>query len=493
RSPFNTNLSNFGPRLGFSWQVADNLVFNGSAGIYYGPSTQMVGSASLDSDGFASYTTWNATCFNADQNTVLNGSNLCPAAAANSPAPSTTGPYSLSNPFPGGVLPTFTTPPPGLGNNLGTTLNTVLHSQSTPTIYNFNFGWQYEFQHQFVLSAAYVGSRGLYLPFSSADQNVLDLGTIGKYQSALINSTVPNTWAAIQPPTNSNFGSPTVPLFVSLQEFPQFGSGGYGSGNGVIVHGYPGGDSEYSSLQAKLQKRLTSHFAMLAGFTWAKLMTDDGQPPLDFVGSHLGAPQDWKNLKYEHAVSPQDIRRQFTYQASYDLPIGTGRAVNLSGVSNAFLGGWTMNGIFYWSSGIPIASPTVGAAFSYFNQRPDLTCNPGINAPHTTTAWFNPDCFAFPSSQFVPGTAPAYLDSVRTMGANNVDLSVYKSFHIRESKIVRIEVSSYNIANRPQFGMPVVPNLTTTTSLGQQASGFGSIGTTINTPRQFQFAAKFTF
>ncbi|MBV8115566.1 MAG: TonB-dependent receptor, partial [Silvibacterium sp.] len=73
RSPFNTNLSNFGPRLGFSWQVADNLVFNGSAGIYYGPSTQMVGSASLNSDGFASYTSWNATCFNADGNTVLNG------------------------------------------------------------------------------------------------------------------------------------------------------------------------------------------------------------------------------------------------------------------------------------------------------------------------------------------------------------------------------------------------------------------------------------
>ena len=209
-------------------------------------------------------------------------------------------------------MPTFTTPPPGLANNLGTTLNTVLHSQRTPTIYNFNFGWQYEFPHQVVLSAAYVGSRGLFLPFNSADLNTLDLGTIGQYQSALINNSVPNQWAAIQPATNANYGSSTVPLFVALQEFPQFGSGNYGDGNGVIVHGYPGGDSEYSSLQTKLQKRLTSHFAMLASFTWAKLITDDGNPPLGFVGSHLGAPQDWKDLQYEHAVSPQDIRRQFT-------------------------------------------------------------------------------------------------------------------------------------------------------------------------------------
>ncbi|MBV8672028.1 MAG: hypothetical protein JOZ33_01220, partial [Acidobacteriaceae bacterium] len=493
RSPFTTNLGNFGPRLGFTWQVADNLVFNGSAGIYYGPSTQMVASASLDSDGFSSQTTWNATCFTNAGNTTYNGTSLCSGAAAGSPAPSTTGIYSLSNPFPNGVVPTFTTPPPGLANNLGNTLNTVLHSQRTPTIYNFNFGWQYEFPHQIVLSAAYVGSRGLFLPFSSADVNELDLGTIGQYQSALTNNAVPNAWAAIQPPTNANYGSSTVPLWVSLQEFPQFGNGSYGSGNGVVIHGYPGGDSEYSSLQTKLQKRLTSHFSMLAGFTWAKLMTDDGNPPLGFVGSHLGAPQDWKNLQYEHAVSPQDIRRQFTGQASYDLPFGQDRAINLSGVKNVFFGGWTANGIFYWSSGIPVASPTVGAGFSYFNQRPDLTCNPGVNAPHTVAAWFNPDCFTFPASQFVPGTAPAYLDSVRAEGGNDVDLSIYKTFQIRETKAVRIEVSSYNVANRPQFGMPLVPTLTTTQSLGQQASGFGSIGTTINTPRQFQFAARFSF
>jgi hypothetical protein len=41
--------------------------------------------------------------------------------------------------------------------------------------------------------------------------------------------------------------------------------------------------------------------------------------------------------------------------------------------------------------------------------------------------------------------------------------------------------------------MPLVPTLTNTLSLGQQASGFGSVVTTINTPRQFQFAARFTF
>ncbi len=106
--------------------------------------------------------------------------------------------------------------------------------------------------------------------------------------------TVNNIWAPTQPATNSNYGSSTVPLWVSLQEYPQFGDGSYGSGNGILLNGYPGGDSDYSSLQTKVQKRLTHHFTTLSSFTWAKLMTDDGNPPLGFVGSHGGGAQDYE-------------------------------------------------------------------------------------------------------------------------------------------------------------------------------------------------------
>ena len=77
RSPFTTNLKDLGPRLGFAWQPASKLVVRGGAGFYFGPSAEMVGSANLDSDGFATQTFWNATCFNADGNTVFNGSAGC--------------------------------------------------------------------------------------------------------------------------------------------------------------------------------------------------------------------------------------------------------------------------------------------------------------------------------------------------------------------------------------------------------------------------------
>jgi hypothetical protein len=492
RSPFATNFHDFGPRLGFAWQPITHLVLRGGAGFYYGPTTHNVASAGQNSDGFSSQTTWQGTCVTANGNTTFNGSSLCSGAAPGSPAPSFTGPFSLSNPFPDGTTPIFTTAPPGLANNLGTTLNTVLRSQRTPTTYNYNFAVEYELPHQVVVTAGYVGSRGLFLPFSSVDLNQLDLGTIAKYGASLcINNdpgcqTVPNQWA----PLNPNNGGAFVSPWVALEKYPQFGNGSYGSGNGVVVHGYPAGDSSYNSLQTKVQKRLTSHFTTLATFTWGKILTDDGNPPLGFVGTHLGAAQDWRNLRYERSVSPQDVKYQFTGQVSYDLPVGKGQAVNLSGVTDAVLGGWTVNGILYLSTGVPIASPASGVNPAYFTQRSDLTCNPAAGAPHTVNAWFNDNCFSIPASPLVPGTAPAYLDQVRTRGARDLDLSIYKTLFFGETKALRFDVSSYNITNTPQYGYPSVPDITTATTQGLP---FGLITNTINTPRQFQFGARFSF
>lgn len=489
RSPFATNLKDFGPRLGVSWQVEKHLVIRGGGGIYYGPSVQMTASPSVNSDGYASYTTWNATDWDQDPNTIAYD---CENAGVCGGQGNTIMLSSLSNPFPNGVVPLIDSPT-GLANNLGNSLSTMLHTQRTATTYNFNFGIEYQLPSDVVMNVGYVGSRGLFLPLGGADLNMLDLGTIASNQADLFNVSVPNEWAAIQPATNANYGSTTVPLWVSLQEFPQFGNGGYGGGNGVNVNGYPGGDSDYSSLQAKIQKRLTGHFTALGSFTWAKLMTDDGNPPLGFVGSHLGAPQDWKNLNFEHSVSPQDVKYQFTGSASYDLPIGEGRAVNLNRVGNTILGGWTGNLIAYFSTGIPIASPIVGADFSYFNQRPDLSCDPGKGAPHTVSTWFNYSCFVFPSSQFVAGNAPAYLDHVRTMGARNLDASLYKHFSMGEQRDLRLEIAAYNVTNTAQLGMPGVPDITSVATQPDEAAAFGQITSTVNSPRQLQFGARFTF
>jgi len=314
---------------------------------------------------------------------------------------------------------------------------------------------------------------------------------------------------------NPNFSGPTVPLWATLQQYPQFGNGSYGSGNGVVVNGYPGGDSEYSSLQTKVQKRLTGHFTTLATFTWGKIMTDDVRPPLFFVGTHNAVAQDWRDLRLEHSISAQDVKYSFTGQVSYDLPVGKGRALNLNAVGNSVLGGWTANAIVYLGTGVPIQSPLAGGSPSFFSQRADTTCNPAT--PHNVTAWISYSCFAKPGTEnggaanpLIAGNTPAYLDHFRTQGARNIDFSIYKSFSIGEAKALRFDVSSFNLFNKPQFGYPNIPSINSVNNAVQAAknadptcapncpvppnpNNFGTITNTINTPRQFQFGARFTF
>ena len=504
RSPYTANLHDFGPRLAFAYQPVAHFVIRGGAGIYYGPSTHNVGSAGINTDGFSSQSTWLGTCYNgADQNTIFTSANC--GTNAGSPVDVFNGPYSLSNPFPvpdgttGGIVPVFSAPPTGLANNLGTTIHSVLPSQRTPTTYNFNFGLEYELPHQVVVSAAYVGSRGLFMPLGNVDLNTFDLGTIAQNGAALCITndpsctTTPNPYPDLPGAFN---GQATVPLWFALQKYPQFGNGTYGGG-GVIISGYDGGDSEYSSLQTKVQKRLTGHFTTLATFTWSKLLTDDGNPPLGFVGTHNGAAQDWRNLSYERSVSPQDLKYSFTGQVSYDLPVGHGRAVDLDGAGNAILGGWTVNGILYLSDGVPIASPGSGTSLSPLGQRADEVCNPAAGAPHTVTNWFNINCFVQPGTEnggtanpYIPGTAPAYLSNVRTRGARDLDLSIYKSFKFTETKALRFDISGYNMTNFAQYGYPSVNSVV---GVQQQNLNFGFISGNVNTPRQFQFGARFTF
>ena len=232
-------------------------------------------------------------------------------------------------------------------------------------------------------------------------------------------------------------------------------------------------------------------------------MTDDGNPPLGFVGSHGGRAAGLEEPELEHSVSPQDVKYQFNVQASYDLPMGKGRALNLNGPASAILGGWTPNGIAYLSSGVPVASPISGTPNGYFNQRANMVCDPNKGAPHSAAEWFSDACFTVPgvaagvtdlstANRFVPGTAPAYLDHVRTMGAQDVDLSLYKNFSLGKEKILRFEISTYNITNKAQLGMPAVPSITDVIN-GQATTPFGQIKSTVNTPRQFQFGSRFTF
>ncbi len=170
--------------------------------------------------------------------------------------------------------------------------------------------------------------------------------------------------------------------------------------------------------------------------------------------------------------------------------MGKGRALNVTGVGNAILGGWTLNTIAYRSTGVPVAAPA-GTESPYLAQRVDMNCDPGNGAPRNAAEWFSYTCFSQPALPYVAGTSRPYLAHVRTDGAHDLDVSMYKNFSFGKDRTLRFEVSSYNVTNSVQYGYPSVfwnPSPTPA-----NMTGFGQVTNSANTPRQFQFGSRFTF
>ena len=72
-------------------------------------------------------------------------------------------------------------------------------------------------------------------------------------------------------------------------------------------------------------------------------------------------------------------------------------------------------------------------------------------------------------------------------------MSLYKTFALPHENALRLEIAAFNVTNTVQFGSPNVfwnPSYATDPSV---LAGFGQIYNAANLPRQFQFAARYTF
>jgi hypothetical protein len=111
--------------------------------------------------------------------------------------------------------------------------------------------------------------------------------------------------------------------------------------------------STYNAFQSKLEKRLSNGLSFLTAFTFGKSIDEQSQASLGFHGG--GSFRDNNNPEWEKGPSDYDQKYRFVNSFSYTLPIGQGRAVlsSLHGIGNALIGGWELQGIESWSSGLP--------------------------------------------------------------------------------------------------------------------------------------------
>jgi len=346
---------------------------------------------------------------------------------------------------------------------------------TTPYMIQYNLNIQREIARNTVVSAGYVGSRGVKLV----------TGNYGNPPLTCSAADGPNCGAKAKAQDGTYFG---------------FGTPGNVSPNGYLnpnLGGFPlntlGAWSNYNSLQLTANRRFTSGFQAQTSYTWSKCMTDGEFGLGAFNNNSAATRMDPYNSKLDKGVCSYDITHVVRFNGTYALPFK----------GNVLLRGWQISGITSFSTGLPLNITTgydeaTGGSLYALANRPNL--NPGFTPNPivgTVNQWFNPAAFSMPA----PGTfGNLGKNTVRGPSFASTDVSLVKRTAIRKiSEVFNVEFRAefFNVFNHTNLGLPGA-TMFQQTGTGASTSfrvnpTAGLITTEVGTPRQLQLALKFIF
>ncbi len=434
RSSIHPDRNDFAPRFGFSYQMSDHLVWRGGYGVFY---------QHLDRIGSESMLDLNPPF-------VIDGS-------LNQGPGSTTPVFQLKNGFPAAQ---FT---PALVNLTKLQIRAQDPNQRTSYVEQASFGPELQLSNTMVLDVVAVGNWG-------RKMQRLRNGNQG---------LVTGTDAA---------GNPIVSFpYANLNTVQQ-------SANGSGQHAFlelatHDGNTNYNALEVIFSRRLSHGLGLDANYTWSHNLAD-------FVDQLSGGSTPANAYQYglEKSNSIFDVRHRVVGNVTWMLPIGQGGALLKNGAAGRWLGGWQANAILTLQTGVPfsIGAPDKSFTGPAHSSRPNCigdpfagaSTNPSAYLPGGGGFYINPKSFALPAGGQFGTCAPR---NVHGPGFENLDLSLFKSFRLSESKSLQLRGEFFNALNHANFGNPSA--FYSPSSLGS----FGVVSSTVGDPREVQLALKFYF
>ena len=503
-----------GPRIGFAWSpefLHQKTVVRGGVGIIYGP---------LVYDDFGGSMVTGYT------------------AAPNAPSPNGFDPsFEIDN-----GMPAYTPPPdldPGYYNGGYLPGSYITPSAGRPaTVYNWNLEVQQQLAEDLLLTVGYVGNHATDLESNLLNPNNMPIKDFA-LGDALYQPFVNNT-AGVALPFNGfiqNWGG-NPQLQSALRPFPQYDF----IDQGCCLQNV--GMSSFNALIVSVTRHYHQGLNLQASYTFAKTFTDaDSALPNSGVGVSQDSNTD--DLHKEKAISAQDLRHQLVVSGLYELPFGKGKRFLNHGIAAQILGGWEVGTVeriqsgqplsFGCASGIPgfqncirfstsggtslksavykrgashiqpfVVIPPGGSLDPNVNTMFNLEYNdvtrPGSPVSTSPVAFYDqnanyardctsaslPNCNGSPNQPYAFGVGiPRTTGAVRTPPYFNNDLSIIKKFPIFEQYTFSLKGEFLNAFNQHTFSIPDL-----------QPYDYGSFGLptgTVNTARNVQLTARFTF
>lgn len=392
----NGDYNQFGPRVGFAWEVRNNWVLRASYGIFDAPRD-----AENYTDGAL-------------------GLGLNPHNIGNGGYVNGSSPWALSAGPPAGtvVFPTLQTLSPEIQN-----FNTAqYYPRNMPTVYveQFLLSVQHQLARNLLLDASYVNTRGRNLNFAT-DINQAPANMLGC--------------------TGYNCGNPN-PVF-----------------NAIMAQNYTGW-SNYNALQLRVQKKMSYGLSAQLNYAWSKsLDTGTGNGHGSGVDIYQDAYHPGANYGPSDFNSANTVVGQVVYELpfgkgrQFDLHGPLNHVVGGLRASTIFQwhGGVPFTPVIQG----PIATSIDGGLTSSISNGgstlyPEQVGNPRVSSP-TIHQWFNPAAFANPA----PGTfGNVRRNSLVGPGYANVDLSLGKEFSLMEKLRLEVRADAYNAFNHINYGNP---------------------------------------
>ena len=412
RRTYDTDWEDIQPRIGIAWSINQSTVLRTGGGVYHATAVQ-----GNYSDGFSQQTAYIRSS-NSDQ----------------TPNAGLTGPYSLQNPFPNGLIQ-----PSGAGlgllTNIGGDVSFDGHQRPIPRTFQYSFGIQRRLPWSILLDTSYVGSQTVHTSMSyNMDYLPMSVFLQGQAKSSLLDTNVPNPFYGILPPNTTLGASANIPAKYLYYAYPQFTK--------ITDSTNPWGKYRYDSLQLRVTKRFSGDRTHAGALTtvFSYTFSKNFQATNRLNNWNLAEAPVHELVSYD---KPQNV----SFSGVWDLPFGRNRSLftNANRWVNGAIGGWTINYIYTFNSGIPVNG--INTLFS---------CDTVLTTDQTHDHWFNntKSCYkGFPNSYYLR-TVPDRYAWLRQMDNMTMNLSMAKTFNLTERWRFNLRSEAFNLMNHPLYGAP---------------------------------------